>query len=239
MELEKKGLNRDVIKCIGMLTMLLNHTAHALLTEGTLLYDVFIGIGYFTAITMCYFLVEGYEYTRSKKKYALRLLVFGLLSQVPFMLLSQTPGLNMLFSLLLCFGMLCILDKFEGTWYRELLVVLLFIVSIFTDWPLMAPAFTLLFRWSNKNRGKLLLSYGISIVIFCFLNGTGYLVTEPVGEAVVHVLLESLALVASALVILFFYNGKKSTAAPKFFKWFFYLFYPVHLTVLYVLTLVM
>lgn len=239
MELEKKGLNRDVIKCIGMLTMLLNHTAHALLTEGTLLYDVFIGVGYFTAITMCYFLVEGYEYTRSKKKYALRLLVFGLLSQVPFMLLFQIPGLNMLFSLLLCFGMLCILDKFEGTWYRELLVVLLFIVSIFTDWPLMAPAFTLLFRWSNKNRGKLLLSYGISIVIFCFLNGTGYLVTEPVGEAVVHVLLESLALVASALVILFFYNGKKSTAAPKFFKWFFYLFYPVHLTVLYVLTLVM
>ncbi len=239
MELEKKGLNRDVIKCIGMLTMLLNHVAHAFLTEGTLLYNVFIGVGYFTAITMCYFLVEGYEYTRSKKKYALRLLVFGLLSQVPFMLLFQVPSLNMLFSLLICFGMLCILDKFEGTWYRELLVVLLFIVSIFSDWPLMAPAFTLLFRWSNKNRTKLLLSYGISIVIFCFLNGTGYLVTESVGGAVVHVLCDALALVASGLLIMFFYNGKKSAAAPKFFKWFFYLFYPLHLTLLYVLTLVM
>lgn len=131
MELEKKGLNRDIIKCIGMFTMLLNHVAHALLTPGTLVYNVCIGVGYFTAITMCYFLVEGYEYTRSKKKYAMRLLVFGLLSQVPFMLLFQAPALNMLFSLLICFGMLCILDKFEGTWYRELLVVLLFIVSIF------------------------------------------------------------------------------------------------------------
>ena len=239
MELEKKGLNRDIIKCIGMLTMLLNHIAHALLTEGTLVYDICIGVGYFTAITMCYFLVEGYEYTRSKKKYALRLLVFGLLSQVPFTLLFQVPSLNMLFSLLICFGMLCILDKFEGRWYRELLVVLLFLVSAFSDWPLMAPAFTLLFRWSNKNRIKLLISYGISIAIFCFLNGPGHLVTESIGRAVLHTALEALALVASALVILFFYNGKKATVAPKFFKWFFYLFYPVHLTVLYVLTLVL
>lgn len=239
MELEKKGLNRDVIKCIGMLTMLLNHIAHALLTPGTLVYDVFIGVGYFTAITMCYFLVEGYEYTRSKKKYALRLLVFGLLSQVPFMLLFQMPALNMLFSLLICFAMLCILDKFEGKWYRELLVVLLFIVSFFSDWPLMAPAFTLLFRWSNKNRTKLLLSYGISIVIFCVLNGPNHFLTESIGGAVLHTALEALALVVSGVVILFFYNGKKATVAPKFFKWFFYLFYPVHLTVLYVLTLVL
>lgn len=239
MKLEKKGLNRDFIKCIGMLAMLLNHIAHALLTEGTLVYDICIGVGYFTAITMCYFLVEGYEYTRSKKKYALRLLVFGLLSQVPFVLLFQYPALNMLFSLLICFAMLCILDKYAGMWYRELLIVLLFIVSIFSDWPLMAPAFTLLFRWSNKNRTKLLISYGISVAIFCVLNGPGHLVTESVGGAVIHTALEAMALVVSAIVIMFFYNGKKATAAQKFFKWFFYLFYPVHLTVLYVLTLVM
>ena len=239
MELEKKGLDRNFIKCIGMFTMLLNHIAHTFLTPETLLYNVCIGVGYFTAITMCYFLVEGYEYTRSKKKYALRLLVFGLLSQVPFMLLFQIPALNMLFSLLICFGMLCILDNLQGKWYRELLIVLLFIVSFFSDWPLMAPAFTLLFRWSNKNRKKLMLSYGISIVIFCFLTGPTYLFTESFWGAILHTALDALALVASAVVILFFYNGKKSTAAPKFFKWFFYLFYPVHLTVLYVLTLVM
>lgn len=239
MELEKKGLNRDIIKCIGMFTMLLNHFAHAFLKEGTLVYNVCIGVGYFTAITMCYFLVEGYEYTRSKKKYALRLLVFGLLSQVPFMLLFQMPALNMLFSLLICFAMLCIMDKLQGKWYRELLVVLLFIVSIFSDWPLMAPTFTLLFRWSNKNRGKLMLSYGISIVMFYVLSLPNYILEESFGGAFLHSALDSLALVASAVVILFFYNGKKSTAALKFFKWFFYLFYPVHLTVLYVLTLVM
>lgn len=239
MELEKKGLNRDIIKCIGMLTMLLNHIAHAFLTQGTLLYNVFIGIGYFTAITMCYFLVEGYEYTRSKKKYALRLLVFGLISQVPYVLLFQMPILNMLLSLLICFTMMCILDHMQGKWYGVMLIVLLFIVSIFSDWALMAPTFTLLFRWSNKNRKRLVLSYGISVAMFYVMMLPNYLVTESVGEAFLHNALDALALVASAVVILFFYNGRKSATAPKFFKWFFYLFYPVHLTVLYVLTLVL
>lgn len=239
MELEKKGIDRNLIKCIGMLTMLLNHIANALLTPGTLVYDIFIGVGYFTAITMCYFLVEGYEYTRSKKKYALRLLVFALLSQAPFMLVFHIPALNMLFSLLICFAMLYILDNMQGKWYRELLVVLLFIVSAFSDWPLMAATFTLLFRWSNKDRKKLVISYAISVAMFYILTLPNYLLTQSVGGAFLHAALDSLALVASAVVILFFYNGKKSKKAPKFFKWFFYWFYPVHLAVLYVLTLVM
>lgn len=238
MELKKKGLDRNLIKCIGMVTMLLNHFAHTMLTPGTLAYDVCIGVGYFTAITMCYFLVEGYEYTRSKKKYALRLLIFALLSQVPFMLVFQIPGLNMLFSLLLCFAMLYILEHAQGKWYREVLVVLLFMVSIFSDWPLMAPTFTLLFYWSKKDRKKLVLSYIISIAVFYVLSLPNYLLTESVGGAFLHSALDSLALVASAVVIMFFYNGKKSATAPKFFKWFFYWFYPVHLAVLYVLTLV-
>ena len=33
---------------------------------------------------LCFFLVEGYRYTHSRKKYALRLLIFALISQVPY-----------------------------------------------------------------------------------------------------------------------------------------------------------
>ena len=53
-------LNRDVIKYIAMLTMLLNHIAHVFLIRGTLLHEIFEDVGYFTAPVMCYFLVEGY-----------------------------------------------------------------------------------------------------------------------------------------------------------------------------------
>ena len=62
-------LNRDIIKYIAMFTMLLNHIATIFLSSGTWLCESFLAIGYFTAITMTYFLVEGYHYTHSKKIY--------------------------------------------------------------------------------------------------------------------------------------------------------------------------
>ena len=58
-------LNRDVIKYIAVTAMLLNHIANIFLVPGTLWYEVLVDIGYFTAITMCYFLVEGFRYTHS------------------------------------------------------------------------------------------------------------------------------------------------------------------------------
>ena len=66
-------LNRDVIKYIAMTAMLLNHIANIFLVPGTLWYEVLVDIGYFTAITMCYFLVEGFRYTHSRKQYALQM----------------------------------------------------------------------------------------------------------------------------------------------------------------------
>ena len=64
---------------------------------------------------MCCFLVEGYRHTRSRKKYALRLLVFALLSQFPWRLaLVNNHNLNMLFTLLLCFLLLAGLDRVES-----------------------------------------------------------------------------------------------------------------------------
>ena len=55
---EKPGLTRDAIKYLAIFTMLLNHIANVLLPENTILWEVLVDIGYFTAITMCYFLVK-------------------------------------------------------------------------------------------------------------------------------------------------------------------------------------
>lgn len=52
---KKPGLTRDTIKYIAIFTMLLNHIANVLLPENTILWEVLVDIGYFTAITMCYF----------------------------------------------------------------------------------------------------------------------------------------------------------------------------------------
>lgn len=51
-------LDRDIIKYIAMVTMLLNHIATIFLERGTALYVGFIIIGYFTAITMIFSVIS-------------------------------------------------------------------------------------------------------------------------------------------------------------------------------------
>ncbi len=88
----KIELNRDQIKYIAVFTMLLNHVANIFLQPGTFACEALKDIGYFTAPVMCWFLVEGYRYTRSVKKYAGRLQSLPLLQlrflQLPEVLLS-------------------------------------------------------------------------------------------------------------------------------------------------------
>ncbi len=42
---------------------------------------------------MCYFLVEGFQYTHSKKNYAIRLAIFALVSEIPYCLAFTNNGL--------------------------------------------------------------------------------------------------------------------------------------------------
>ncbi len=73
MQTGRQGWNRDVIKYIAMVTMLLNHIAHVFLTRGTVLHEVFEDVGYFTAPVMCYFLVECQLRSENRSRRALDL----------------------------------------------------------------------------------------------------------------------------------------------------------------------
>ena len=130
-------LNRDVIKYIAMVTMLLNHIATIFLESGAL-HDAFEFIGYFTAPVMCYFLVEGYHYTRSKKKYGQRLLVFACISQIPYHFAFQFGNLNMIFTLFICFLILVAQEKIANPTLCRIVKVLLMLVTIFSDWSVIA-----------------------------------------------------------------------------------------------------
>ena len=107
-------MSRDSIKMVAMLTMLINHIANVFLPAGQPLTNLCLCIGYFTAVTMCFFLVEGYGCTRSKRRYAGRLLGFAVLAQLPYQLAFPANGIagfvqfNMLFTLLLCFLVLLV-----------------------------------------------------------------------------------------------------------------------------------
>lgn len=230
-------LNRDAIKYLAMFTMLLNHFAHMFLPPGNLLTEFFMDVGYFTAPTMCYFLAEGYEYTRSRKKYGMRLLLFAAVSQIPFMLAFEFGNLNMIFTLLCCFLILVVLEKVTNPVLRVLFSMLLMFATVLGDWPLFAPIFTILFHNSRGNRKKLISSYGFTGAFFILITIQSNLMRPEytTAEAVLFGLMSGIGIIMSAVAILFLYNGKRAERGRNFSKWFFYIFYPGHLVILYVI----
>lgn len=230
-------LNRDAIKAIAMAAMLLNHIANALLSPENLWFEPLVNIGYFTAVTMCYFLVEGYGYTHDRKAYALRLLGFALIAQIPYQLALGFFQLNMLFTLLVCFGIVHVWVSWgadKGPW-KALAVLGLFFASLFMDWAILAPVFTLMFAsWrygdtpacgTRSGLARLFVGDGL---IFFFLN----LQEEWTAQAMLQAAASTLGILVAGAVILLFYNGKRAEHGRAFWKWFFYLFYPAHLAVL-------
>ncbi len=236
---QRQILNRDTIKYIAMLTMLLNHIANVFLEPGTILSTIFLDLGYFTAPVMCYFLVEGYHYTRSKRKYAQRLALFALLSEIPFCLaFSQVYtgarilsfcGFNMIFTLLLCFGILYVREQMPDGFRKSLSMVLLFFLSLFSDWAVLAPLFTLLFARAGKDKRKIKNAFVIVAVVFAVLN---FQYSGRILLDLVQALLSACGIVLAGIVIVYLYNGKRMERGKTFSKWFFYLFYPVHLLIL-------
>ncbi len=226
-----RGLNRDVIKYIAMVTMLLNHIAHTLLPHGTALQFIFEFAGYFTAPTMCYFLVEGYEYTRSKKKYGQRLLVFAVISQFAFSYAFSFGALNMIYTLFICFLILVVKEKMKEGGLKTLVTVLLVLVTAVGDWPFMAAIYTLLFASHKGSKTGMVRSYAAAYLIFVLFNLPQYMVSPLYStvEAVLLGLLSGIAVLISGVVVLFLYNGKRAGHGRTFSKWFFYLFYPGHL----------
>lgn len=208
-------MDRTSIKWIAIICMTMNHTAHVLLPSDTLAYKACIWIGYFTAVTMCYFLSEGCRYTHDRKRYAARLLICAVLSQIPYTIALHLGNLNMMFSLFLVF---CILIISEGRMpfvIRLLISLPVLFLSLYTDWALSAPVFAFLFYRYGK-RGYL----PACIFYLCWHTiNTGSLFGS---------LIFTVPLVLSGCVIRWIYNGQKG----KDMKWFFYIFYPAHLAVL-------
>ena len=233
-------LNRDVIKYIAMLTMLLNHIGHMFLTGGTPLYEILEDIGFFTAPVMCFFMVEGYTYTRSRIGYGLRLLLFAVISQIPFELAFGQRGLNMIYTLFCCFLILVVMERVNNPVLQGGCVLFLILATVNGDWPIVAPLLTFLLCRNAGDRRKQAVSFGVVYLLFAVLNTQNYMFGQQ-GEwtayTVVHAALSGVGILVAAVVVLVFYNGERAQKGRNFSKWLFYIFYPAHLLVLYMIKL--
>lgn len=201
--------------------------ARVLMTGGgsAELYRVYLAmrdIGRIAFPIFCFLLVEGFEHTRDRRKYALRLFLFALLSEIPFDLAFSSKVLefgyqNVFFTLFI--GLLTIMAFHaveERKEWHPLLRCLLLAGIVFAG---MGGAWLLRTDYDAKGVMCILLLYffrrsrGLQILVGCLA----------------FFWWELPALVA--FIPIAFYNGKRGWNI----KYFFYLFYPVHLLLLYLI----
>lgn len=278
-------MTRDAIKYLAIVAMTLDHIAYIFLEPQTLLYRLFLCIGTFTGPVMIYFLIEGYFYTHDVRGYAKRLLLFALLSQLPFSLAMGGFFGNMLFTLLICLGVLYVHDRVADGGLRKILYALLFFASLCTDWnflsvplvlflrPAFHPAVQMDFSVSSENdvsdgphEGMPATSITpqmghyddqkqtddlnpteVHTKVPCFyvdqaeqrramLKCVAYfLLVSCLTKGMFEGMTEALGMVLGFVCIACFYNGQQAKTHRKFHKYFFYIYYPAHLLVLWAL----
>lgn len=237
-------MHRDIIKYIAIVTMFLNHISAVFMEQGSFWSEFFRDAGYFTAVTMCYFLVEGMKYTRSKKNYAIRLAVFALISEIPFCLaftkqgLIKFCGMNMIFTLLLCLLMAVWMQKVSNRFLKSFIAAGCILISMISDWAFFAPIFTILFLWAGDSRRRKKIAFAVSALLFGLFCFAGGISRFSMGISLLYGLGSMAGIAASGIVILYFYDETEGKRGDTFSKWFFYWFYPVHLLLLGILRIV-
>lgn len=213
-----------VLKWIAILSMLLDHIGSVLLPE----VDWLRGVGRLAFPLFAFLLSEGFAHTKSRPKYALRLALFAALSEIPFDLAFakvplETEHQNVFFTLLLGFCALCVLERLRD--FSLLLglaccgALAMCAQLLRTDYGWFGVTLILLFYALRDNRR-------VQMLVFLLLN-TGFSLQK---SQLPNLNIQLLA--AGAALPLACYNGEKGRYSLKYF---FYLFYPLHLIILYLL----
>lgn len=222
----KLSLNRNQLKYLVIVAMLIDHIAWAFVPTASLLGQVMHFIGRLTGPTMAYMLAEGYCYTRNVKKYALRLGIFALLSWIPFSYFEYGEiGLSfgVIYTLLLSLLGIWLWDKGNCAKPVKVLGIIgLCILSLFGDWPIFDVLYALFLFTYRNNPQKKWTAFCI-ITLFCCAD---VFVAQPWWAS-----LFQFGIFMVPLLIQFCYNGESGSKKP-FHKWFFYVFYPAHLLML-------
>ena len=244
-------MNRNQLKIIAVTAMVLDHVAVMFLIEGSTLWLILRTVGRLTAPIMCFFLSEGFRYTSSVRKYAWRLGIFALLSQIPYALAlrDQTSwwNPNVIYTLTISLFCLMVWQHRNAAWRNPVLAVLL-LATLPADWGIIAPLFVLAFYSARRAKCPIkkvpavfakiepsLLWQTYAYIVVSLL----VLLAEFLSSQVLDMPLESFIYECGILLfvpLLLSYNGHSGSSNPAF-KWGFYIFYPVHLLVLYVIRL--
>jgi len=251
-EIEKRGISGSTLKLVAVITMLIDHIGAAVLIrmiyaagfwemqgQDSILswlpvnvslagiYNNMREIGRIAFPIYCFLLVEGFQKTHDVKKYALRLGLFALISEIPFDLAFNSKVLefgyqNVFFTLFIGLLTMIVFDTIEKK-LNNLVVRYLLQAAAIAAGAVIAG----LMRTDYAAEGVLCI-----MIIYLFRKRR--LLQVIIGYlAFIFFLQEITAL--PAFILIWFYNGKRGWNL----KYLFYAFYPLHLLILYGICIIM
>ena len=235
MKINFRTLNGNALKIIGAVSMFIDHV-------GVLFFPRFLLlriIGRLAFPIFAYLIAEGCRHTKNRLKYFLNLSIFGTLFQLVYFLFTGSSRMNIFITYALALPMIyslqCIKDSLRKERYIHLATAVFSLI--------ISTVFTFIFH-SNFS-----VEYGFagSLVPFvtsiCMSYKTVQSEKERTREHILSVLFCGVSLIylsypfrgvqiysLLALPLLLAYSGKRGKANLKYF---FYVFYPAHLVILY------
>ena len=227
MNIDKPQCNtaRDFLKILAIIAMTADHASTVFLNEGSDLYTICQLFGNFTIVIMSFFITQGLRYTRSVLQYAGRLLLWAVISEIPFYLLFGLQ-LNVLFTLFASLTIIYFLDR-NGLLIALTSLALFFPISLICDWSIIAPVFTIIFYILQKKQKEQLSL--ILIPAFYFILRT-ILYDETQAEYIAG----TISVFLASAVIFALRNKAEEQGKGRIPGLVFYAYYPVHLAVIFV-----
>lgn len=218
------GLNNNQLKMIGMAVMLLDHAGIILFPQCEILRI----IGRLGFPIFAYMISEGCLYTRNRRRYLVTLLSMAIVIQAVYFIAMRSLYQNILVTFSLSVMTVFAIDAFIKNKNVKYGVIMWVTLSVVVFLSVIAP---LLF----KDHG-FVIDYGFFGVLLpvavyyargkiCKLASVALIL---VIRGLLYGELKWFALLS--LPLLFLYNGERGKAGMKYV---FYIFYPVHLVILY------
>jgi len=238
------GLSSTALRYIAMIFMLLDHMWATLISGNNWMTYV----GRMAMPIFAFLVAEGYVHTRNLKKYKMRLLIFGLLSEIPFNLLVSGSVIfpfhqNVMFTLLL--GLLVIerVDFIKknrapkSICKNGLLILGLCILSVitFVDYNITGVLTVVLFYILRRVPFAPFWQL-VGMVLINIVLRKGMYIPITIGSVTFEFITQGFAVFS--LLLIWLYNGKKG-CSKKWVQYFAYVFYPLHMLVLYMIWLLL
>lgn len=222
--MKRYGISQEALKLLACVSMLIDHVG--LVFFPRLLWLRYIGRLAFPIY--CFLLSEGTHYTKNPGKYALRLGLGALLAELPYDLLFYGKltfaHQSVMVTLLLGFAMLFCMKKAKHYPVKLLLILPFYVLAnrLHTDYSGRGILLIALFFLTRELSWGLIPQLLGLVVLFARPDSAGALPWT--------------AWAVLAVIPIALYHGRKRTAS-KWVQTGFYLFYPVHLAVLFLLRL--